>query len=117
MAPPGTKVVVFEPHDKCPSWIPHGQVGWYIGPEIHYYKCHKTYIIKTSAENISDTIEFFPTSFPMPKLSAADAAIHAANLLIEALNMPHPMSPLNNFPIQQQQALRKLADIFSTALT
>ena len=70
-----------------------------------------------SAERISDTVQFFPTSFLIPKLSAADAAIHAAHLLIEALKIPHPMSLLYNLPIQQQQALSKLAKMFSTALS
>ena len=54
---------------------------------------------KTSEERISDTVEFLPTICPMPKLSAAEAAIYAAHSLIEALNTPHPMSPLNNPPI------------------
>ena len=52
----------------------------------------------------------------MPKLSSVDAAIHAAHLLIEALKTPHPMIPLNNLLIQQQQALQQLADIFSITL-
>ena len=68
-------------------------------------------------ERIPDTVEFFPTSFPLPKLSAADAAIHADHLLIKALKTPHPMSPHNNLTIQQQHTLRKLAKIFSTALS
>ena len=68
-------------------------------------------------ERIPDTVEFFPTSFPMSKLSVEDVAIHAAYLLIEEFKTPHPMSPINNLPIQQQQALSKLAEIFSTALS
>ena len=70
-----------------------------------------------SAERTSDTVEFFLTSIAMPKLSAVDAEIHTSHLLIEALKIPHPMIPHNNLPIQQQQALSKLAEIFSTALS
>ena len=52
----------------------------------------------------------------MPKLAAADAAIPASYLLIEALKTSYPTGPLNNLPIQQQQALHKLVEIFSTTL-
>ena len=56
--------------------------GWYIGPEMEHYRCHKTYIPKTRTEIISYTVEFFPKQFKMPKMSSIDATFHAAQDLI-----------------------------------
>ena len=39
LEPPGTKVVAFEPPNKCSSWATHQILGWYIGPELHHYRC------------------------------------------------------------------------------
>ena len=38
LTPPGTRVVAFEPPDKCNSRATHGTFGWYIGPALHHYR-------------------------------------------------------------------------------
>ena len=49
LAPPGTKVVSFEPPDKRNSWATHGTLGWYIVPALHHCRCWKIYVTKTAA--------------------------------------------------------------------
>ena len=73
LAPPGTRVVIHKrPNDRA-SWASHGEDGWYIGKSIEHYICHTSYINKTRAESIPDTVEFSPKQFNMPSMSSKDA--------------------------------------------
>ena len=74
LSPPGTKVVAFEPPDKCNSWATHGTLGWYIVPALQHYRCCKIYVTKTAATRVCDTVKFSPKQFKMPILSSADIA-------------------------------------------
>ena len=77
ISPPGTYVVIYDRPGYRASWVTHGEPGWYIGPDMENYRCQKTYITKTKASRISDTVEFLLNKFTMPKVYSADAAIHA----------------------------------------
>jgi hypothetical protein len=116
LAPPGTKIVVHVKPDKRKSWDPHGNTGWYTGPAMEHYRCYRVYVTKTQAYRIADTVEFFPSKVPMPKLSSQDAAQHAARDLIHALQHPAPAAPFHPMGEAQLTALRQLATIFSDAL-
>ena len=52
LAPPGTKVVAFEPPEKRNIWSTHVTLGCYIGPELHHYRCLKIYVTKTAATRV-----------------------------------------------------------------
>ena len=52
---------------------------------MKHYRCHKDYTPKAIAEQISDTVEFPPKQFNMPKMSSTDATVHSAHDLIHAL--------------------------------
>ena len=73
VAPPGTLVVINNRPNDCASWAPPGEDGWYIGPEMEHYICHKTYTPNTIVYRISDTVEFPPKQFDMTKMSSKDA--------------------------------------------
>ena len=77
LAPPGTKVVAFEPPDKRNSWATHGTLVWYIGTSLHHHRCFIIYVIKTAATRVCDTVNFFPKQFKMSILSSADTATRA----------------------------------------
>eukprot|EP00957_Ditylum_brightwellii_P098010 7465179-Ditylum_brightwellii.AAC.1 len=49
----------------------------------------------------------------MPRLSAADAATHAANDLIAALCNPAPAAPFCLLQTEHHDALQKLVEIFN----
>ena len=117
LVPPGTKIIVHEKPQQRASWAPHGVDGWYLGPALHHYRCYRTYIIKTAAERIADTVEFFPEHIPMPKTSSTDRVVHAARELSDALQHPHPATPFNQIGDQQLHALQQLSKLFNTQAT
>jgi hypothetical protein len=59
MAPTCTRIIAHEtPNDRrtCP---PHGQDGWYIGPDLEHYKCYRVYINKTRSETVVEKEDVF----------------------------------------------------------
>ena len=57
---PGCKVVVHEPPNKRGTWDIHGVDVWYLGMAPDSLLCHRVYIPKTRAEQIDQTVKFFP---------------------------------------------------------
>ena len=117
LAPPGTKCIAHEKSSQHGMWAPHGQHGWYVGAAPKHYRCYQIYIPKTQGTRICDTVEFFLTHCKMPKVSAHDAAIYAANDLITALTKPQPTNSFISIEDDQIVALQKLATIFQTSIT
>ena len=69
---PGTRVVMHNRPNDCALWDPNGEYGWYIGPAMEHYRCQKSYIPKTRAERILDTVEFPTKTFHMPQIYSMD---------------------------------------------
>jgi hypothetical protein len=113
LAPPGTKVIVHETFSVRRSWAPHGVDGWYIGAAPHHYRCWQVFIPQTAGERYSYTVEFFPTTVPMPQLSSADAATQAIQDLLLALKNLHPATPFALLGDAQHSAIKQLALIFA----
>ena len=116
LAPPGTKVLIYDPPTNRKTWDPHATDGWYIGPAMSHYRCYRCYVPKTRSERTARTVEFLPTTFGMPRLSSCDAAISAAQDLTKALRNPDPASVLSPPSLQQTEALQQLASIFQCAI-
>ena len=93
-------------------WKPHGEVRWYIRPAMEHYIFHTAYIPKTRAERISDTVEFFPKQFNIPKIFSMYATIHDALDLIHALHNPALTIPLVTLENSHKESLISPADIF-----
>ena len=115
LAPPGTRVYVHEKPNARGTWAPHAVPGFYIGPALHHYRCHRVWIPETSSERIADTLTWVPARVALPTVSSADAAAAAARDLIQALLHPAPDSPFTPLTDTQHAALHQLADIFATA--
>ena len=47
LALPGTRVVIHVKPAQHQNMAPHGINGWYVGPFIEHYRCHKCYIPST----------------------------------------------------------------------
>ena len=62
-------------------------------------------------------MEFYPTHCKLPNVSAHDAAIYAGNDLITAPIKPQPPNSFLLIGDEQIVALRKLANIFQTAIS
>ena len=71
LAPPGTKVLIYEAPRVRKTWASHGVEGWYLGPAEDHYRCHRVYVTRTRATRICRTVEFFPHLSPMATLSPA----------------------------------------------
>jgi hypothetical protein len=106
--PPGTKVVVHEKPHQRGSWDPHGKMGWYLGPALEHYRCHRCHITNTNSERISDTVEFFPHTDSLPKLSLQEATVIAAEALTEALQRKQPPPNLKTLLDPTKAALSQL---------
>ena len=117
LAPPATRCIGHEKSSQRGMWAPHGQPGWYVGAAPEHYKCYQIYIPKTQGTRVCDTVEFFPTHCKMPKVSANDAAIYAANDLITALTKPQPHDSYILIGDDQIVALWQLATIFQHSIT
>ena len=115
LSPPGTKVVAFETPDKRNSWATLGTIGWYIGTELHHYRCWKIYITKTAATRVCDTFKFLQKQFYMPSLSSAKTSIQATLDLTEALRHLHTSIPYAPLSDNTTTALKELSDIFTNA--
>ena len=42
LAPPGTRIIVYEIPGKRGTWAPHGVDGWHISSAPEHYRCHTT---------------------------------------------------------------------------
>ena len=72
IAPPGTKIQVQIKSGVRGSWSFHSEDGWYVGRSPHHYRCVTCYIPSTHRERIADTVTFFPTVIPFPKVKLDD---------------------------------------------
>ena len=113
LAPPGSKVIAHEKPGQRRSWGAHGVDGWYIGPALNHYRCHRVYLPSTRGERVSDTVEFFPHRGNIPAVTPADAATEAAFDLARALSETETGGPFR-VGDHQLDAIRRLAEIFQT---
>ena len=88
LAPPGTKIVAHISPEKRGSWELNGEVGWYVGPSMDHYRCVQCYFPRTKATRHCDTVEFFPTDTPFPRIKTKDFLHQAATDIVDILNQP-----------------------------
>jgi hypothetical protein len=86
-APPGCKIIAHEKPGKRRTWAPHGKHGYFLGPEMHHYRCQNVSISSTASERIVDTLELFPHNYQMSQLSSTDILIMAAKYMTDALQI------------------------------
>ena len=116
LAPPGCKVVIYEAPSNRTSFSPHGTDAWYIGPTLKHYRCYKTYVTKTRAERICDSLTFHPHNCETPSMSPHDQIIIAATDLTKALNNPQYIPAKYVQENDTLTALQSLSNIFNKIL-
>ena len=69
LLPPGIKITIHEKPNQRKSWGPRSVDGWYLGPALDHYRCHRVFSSHTRAERITDTLQTFPhyTKPPSPQ--------------------------------------------------
>ena len=112
LAPPGCKVVVHETLDQRGTWDEKGKDGWYLGPSMEHYRCHRVYIPTTRAERIGKSVRFFPHNCVAPEVDPRDEATRAAQLLTAAIEKAQKGGPYSPPTPKQLTALQQLSDIF-----
>ena len=85
LAPPGTKVVVYEPSESRASWGPHGIPGFYLGPSLDHYRSVICYIPSTNGVRTSDQCDFFPAKFKFPGASTEEILLSSINKLQQSI--------------------------------
>ena len=60
IAPAGTRVTVYENPNIRGTWDPHGVRGYYLGPALDHYRCHKVLVEKTKRTRITDSLAWHP---------------------------------------------------------
>jgi hypothetical protein len=56
VAPPGAHVVFHEKPQQRRTWAPHGIDGFYLGPAMEHYRCHRIYCSSTGKEHSPKSI-------------------------------------------------------------
>jgi hypothetical protein len=93
VAPPGSRVIFHEKPQQRRTWAPRGVNGFYLGPAMDHYRCHRVYCSSTGQERIFDTVEFMSQHCKIPGISSAEAAVIAATDLTHVLLHPAPAPP------------------------
>ena len=110
------KIIVHERPQDRGSWSPHGIDGWYVGPALNHYCCHRTYIPATNAIRISDTVSWVPHGIKMPTSSATDLIVAAAKDLTHALQQTTQSPILPPANTETRKALATLTTLFSNRI-
>ena len=95
--PPGTRVIVHHVSPaQRPNIGPHGVDGWYVGPSIEHYCCHKCYFPNTFGVRDALTIDWFPHNVPFPKVTANEYLRQTANDMLRLIQdkAAHPIPSL-----------------------
>ena len=113
LAPPGIKILSHVLPDNQKSWAPHAEDGFYLGPALKHYRCHKVWITRTAAERIANTVKWYPHNnlkMPIPsRESIILAAIHDLTAAIQSQDTNPLLPPITT---QTRQALTQLQAIF-----
>jgi len=51
--PPGMHIIIHEKPSVHHSWVPHGINGWYLGLDLHSYRCYTIWATDTQAQCIA----------------------------------------------------------------
>ena len=93
IAPFGCKVIIHDPPEVRPSWADHGTPGYYLGPALEHYRCHRIWIPTSRTTRITDTVAWYPTPYHAP-------GAYPEEQLTKALtNLQQSLQPvINNLP-------------------
>ena len=111
IAPPGMKILCFEPPDKRSTWAPHGVPGYYVGPALHHHRCFTVFLPDTASTRITGALSWHP-----PPTYTLPGAGTSANLLSSIIRLRHSFDLLRSNPAADP-TLREPLDAASPAVT
>ena len=117
IAPPGMKILTHVLPQLRKSWAPHAEDGFYLGPAMEHYRCHRVWINKTSAERIAQTVKWLPhNSIKMPFPDRESIIIAAINDLTSAIKMQDTSPLLPPVSTSTRTTLQHLQSLFDNPL-
>jgi hypothetical protein len=89
------------------SWAPHTASRFYVGNAWDHYWCHKIYISDTCHTRVCNTVFFKHKYLTMPKITATDALIRAADDLTNAIAGVVPPPNMTREAVEQLMVIFK----------
>lgn len=117
-APPGLAVLAYQPKDLRGTWGPHGQAGFFLGPQLASYRTHRVFIPSTYRERVTDTVAWLPKDFRLPGSEPTEHIAAAIADLTSALTMATTLpegvqQPVNILTAKLVPLLHELRTVFS----
>lgn len=113
LAPPGTKGLVHICPEDRQSWEPHALLGFYIGPAMDHYWCHRICTPSTTSSRICKTVKWYPRNVKMPTTSWESLILSAAYDLHSVLKTTQSAPALDLVQPSRTNTLIGLAGLFS----
>ena len=109
-------MIAYKPKNTRTTWAAHGEDGWYVGPAPEHYRCVSVYFPATRSVRVVDTVCYFPSFIPFPKVSLEDHLRQASSDIVSILlKPPSQVTPDLESGDAVKNALLTLANIFKTA--
>jgi len=112
LAPPGIKVLAHLRPENRKSWEPHAEEGFYIGPALQHYRCHRIWFPKSGRERICQTIKWLTHNYAMPAATREQTIMAAAADLTNAIKTQDDSPLLPSISTQTRNILSQLAELF-----
>ena len=113
LAPPGIKVLTYIRPENRKSWAPHAKEGFYLGPAMNHYRCHKVWSKATNRTSIVDTLKWLPHRFRMPTANREGLIVAAAHDLCKALLSTTDDRLHTPLDAETRKQLQNLQEIFA----
>jgi len=115
LAPLGTRVVIAVSPEVRGSWESHGKDGYYVGPALDHYRCHRIWVRESRRVRISDSVSWHPVGIsPSANPPSTQAILDSISDLKVALLQYSDSSPIH--PISNA-TIDSIVDQLSTSLT
>ena len=85
LAPLGCALQFHNKPGKRKSWGEHSSDGFYVGPALEHYRCHRVWVKATRAIRVTDTVFFKHKYITQPTVTPADAIVKAYQDLLHAI--------------------------------
>ena len=96
IAPTGCKIIIHDRTNERPAWADHRSNGFYVGPVFHHYRNYICYISETNSLQISNIVDFFPTTCADPTMTATETLSIIMVDLLAVLPIPPKTSQVFN---------------------
>jgi len=109
LAPIGCPVQIHNQPATRTTWAPHTQQGWYLGPSMEHYRCHRVLPKVTNAMRVCKTVIFKHKRYTSPTISPTDYITNATQQLVTTIKKAEGIP---GYAASQLEQLEQLTDYF-----